>query len=191
MMQKDKETMTLEKPLGSVLTASHFSPPALRENPSGSLRESASPPSTLPKPTTSSGHSKADKAQLSLCLSQVCILQRQYGKTEAELETLVEGFCWALDAYEMSQILDAIKRYVLERPEIPTPSEIVSRILVTKEQEDLIKAQNLSRIWFQLEDAEKACDKRRMRFLGELFTPENREWLKNWEKTHKAIRRVL
>jgi hypothetical protein len=76
-------------------------------------------PNTGPKP-----HSKMDKARLSQALSRICALQQQFGKTAAELETLVEGFCWILSDYTMDAILGAIAQFVKKKPQIPTPSDI-------------------------------------------------------------------
>lgn len=55
-------------------------------------------------------------------------MQKQYGKTAAELETLVEGFCWALEGYEIDEILNAMRQYVARKNDIPTPSDILNII---------------------------------------------------------------
>lgn len=85
----------------------------------GLQKETASPQNTDPRP-----HSPEDKARLSQALSRICALQHQYGKTEAELETLVEGFCWALSMYTMDVILGGIKQFVLKKSDIPAPADI-------------------------------------------------------------------
>lgn len=57
-------------------------------------------------------------------LSQVCALQKQYGKTQAELETLVEGFHWLLSDYHIADIKTAFREYMLEHSDIPAPADI-------------------------------------------------------------------
>lgn len=57
-------------------------------------------------------------------LATVCELQRQYSKTAAELETLVEGFCWALSGYPIKTIIDAIGVHIRLSATIPTPADI-------------------------------------------------------------------
>lgn len=68
------------------------------------------------------------KSTLAVLLSQVCILQRQYGKTKAELEGLVDGMLWALDDIEVVDITSAVREFVRENPNIPTPSDIIALI---------------------------------------------------------------
>lgn len=72
--------------------------------------------------------SASDKQRLALALSRVCALQRQYGKTDAELETLVEGFCWVLGDYSMGLILAGIAEFVKRSNEIPTPADIANLV---------------------------------------------------------------
>jgi hypothetical protein len=57
-------------------------------------------------------------------LGRVCALQKQYGRTDAELQTLVEGFCWILSDYPMDSILMALKHYVMTKADIPTPADL-------------------------------------------------------------------
>lgn len=61
-------------------------------------------------------------------LAKVCALQKQYGKTQAELETLVEGYFWALGDYGIETILAAIKQYIRLNPDIPSPADIINLI---------------------------------------------------------------
>ncbi|UEM08086.1 hypothetical protein JL101_035405 (plasmid) [Skermanella rosea] len=63
-------------------------------------------------------------------MGHVCALQKQYGKTGAELEVLVEGFCWVLQGYAMDVILDALRQYVAVpgNSDIPAPSDIIAII---------------------------------------------------------------
>jgi hypothetical protein len=86
---------------------------------SGSVKATGSPQNTA-----TPQHSNQDKARLAEALARICALQRQYGKTEAELKVLVEGFCWALSEYHMDSILQAIKQYIKTRPDIPAPADI-------------------------------------------------------------------
>lgn len=69
-----------------------------------------------------------NKAQLAEILSQLCALQKQYGKTQAELETLVEGFSWALADYAMPEIIKAMRKYVLTASDIPAPADVIKII---------------------------------------------------------------
>lgn len=57
-------------------------------------------------------------------LANVCALQGQYGKTVAELETLVEGFCWVLGGYPVDDIIAAIGQHIRQRRDIPKPADI-------------------------------------------------------------------
>jgi len=73
-------------------------------------------------------HSPEDKARLTLALGQVCELQKQYGKTSANLETLVNGFLWVLADYPIAEILSALAQYVKRHSDIPAPADIVNII---------------------------------------------------------------
>lgn len=64
------------------------------------------------------------KANLAAVLGRVCALQRQYGKGAAELQTLTEGFAWALRGYPVEKVIDAMGQFILQSPNIPTPFEI-------------------------------------------------------------------
>lgn len=75
-----------------------------------------------------------EKAQLAELLSQCCALQKQYGKTPAELETLVEGFSWALADYTMQQIITAMREYVRNASDIPAPADIIKIIEAEREK---------------------------------------------------------
>lgn len=55
-------------------------------------------------------------------------MQKQYGKTPAELEILVEGFSWVLAGYTMPKILAAIREYITHNSDIPAPADIVKII---------------------------------------------------------------
>jgi len=51
-------------------------------------------------------------------------LQKQYGKTEAEIQVLVEGFCWILADYPMEKIIEAMRHYCTKANDIPAPADI-------------------------------------------------------------------
>jgi hypothetical protein len=78
----------------------------------------------LPMNTKGNSWQDQDKVKLNRALAQVCALQRQYGKSPSELSTLVEGFAWALSPYPIAKVIEAIGKYILMRPDIPTPSDI-------------------------------------------------------------------
>lgn len=80
--------------------------------------------SLLPNTAEKRNWSASEKEGLSQVMSRVCALQRQYGKSPAELKTLVEGFAWVLGRYSMDQVISGIARYIEDNPNIPTPSEI-------------------------------------------------------------------
>lgn len=60
-------------------------------------------------------------------------MQKQYGKTAEELETLVDGFAWALDGYEMPDIMAAFGIYIRKKSDIPAPADIIK--IMEKEKE--------------------------------------------------------
>lgn len=62
-------------------------------------------------------------------------MQKAYGKTPSELETLVEGFSWALADYTMQNIIKAMREYVLNNSDIPAPSDII-KIIKDHEKKD-------------------------------------------------------
>ncbi len=66
----------------------------------------------------------SDKELLAITLSRVCALQGQYGKTPAELETLVEGFVWVLGHHPIQSIIDAIGQHIRKSRDIPAPADI-------------------------------------------------------------------
>lgn len=102
------------------------------------------------------------KMQLAEILSQICALQKNYGKTQTELETLVEGFSWALAGYSMRQIIPAMRKYVLNNSDIPSPSDII-RIIEKPNEPEVLE--------FSLERLQTFAAK------GIPLTPEQREKL--------------
>ena len=51
-------------------------------------------------------------------------MQKLYGKTGAEIGTLVEGFCFVLSEYSMIEIIAAIKVYIKRHSDIPAPADL-------------------------------------------------------------------
>ena len=104
------------------------------KNQPGSLRASGSGPSTPPRPSARS------KELLSQLLEKICALQKTYGKTQAELETLVEGFSWALAGYSMDEINRGFQRYVVSHNDIPAPADIIKIIADFRLYDDVTPA---------------------------------------------------
>lgn len=51
-------------------------------------------------------------------------MQKAYGKTQAELGTLVDGYVWILGDYEADLVFSAMREAVKRSSEIPTPADI-------------------------------------------------------------------
>jgi len=113
----------------------------------------------------SSAQKQQDKMQLTMALAQVCELQKQYGKTAANLETLVEGFMWLLDGTPMDKVLDAMKTYMLSHNDIPTPSDLLK--IINPPEEPLSKA-----VFIALCQAKER---------GEYLTPTERKYMRDYE----------
>ena len=73
------------------------------------------------------------KQQLAELLGQTCALQKAYGKTAEELETLVEGFSWALAEYPIDEITLAMAHYIKTASDIPAPADIIKIIERSRE----------------------------------------------------------
>ena len=93
----------------------------------GNLRENGFLPSTQQRPNSK------NKQQLAIIISQACALQKQYGKSQEELEILVEGFNWVLADYPIEKILEAFRIYIRNFNDIPAPSDIL-KIIERKEK---------------------------------------------------------
>lgn len=63
-------------------------------------------------------------------------MQKAYGKTPDELETLVEGFAWALADYHMPKIMEAFKEYIKNHSDIPAPADIIK--IITRQKNYVI-----------------------------------------------------
>lgn len=69
-------------------------------------------------------HSEHEIFQITGVISQVCDIQKTYGKIPGDLKTLVKGFLWILSDYPMPEIIRGIREYVLENSDIPAPADI-------------------------------------------------------------------
>jgi hypothetical protein len=65
-----------------------------------------------------------DKRGLAETIGRVFDLQKQFGKTTAQLENIVAGFCWALQDYPLPKVIEGIRTYIKLKPDIPTPADI-------------------------------------------------------------------
>lgn len=65
-----------------------------------------------------------EKSQLAVVIGQVFDMQKQYGKTTGQLETLIKGFCWALSQYPAAQVIEGFQKYVITKSDMPTPCDI-------------------------------------------------------------------
>jgi hypothetical protein len=86
-----------------------------------------------------------NKQQLAELLSQTCALQKAYGKTQAELETLVEGFSWALAEYRMPEIIRGMREYILTHSDIPAPADII-KIIDAKRHAEAVQKPSIERL---------------------------------------------
>lgn len=62
------------------------------------------------------------------------MLQKAYGKTKNELETLVEGFAWALEGHDIEDITQAMRIYIKRQSDIPAPHDIIKIIAEEKKR---------------------------------------------------------
>jgi len=69
-----------------------------------------------------------DQAALALVLGQIFDMQKQFGKHTGQLENIINGFCWALKAYPVQTVVDALAEYIRLHSDMPTPSDIVKII---------------------------------------------------------------
>lgn len=54
--------------------------------------------------------------------------QKQFGKNSDQIENMVKFFCWSMRKYPVEKVLEGIGQYVLQKSDIPTPSDIVNII---------------------------------------------------------------
>lgn len=104
--------------------------------------------------------------QLIMTLSQVCRLQHQYGKTEAELKTIVDGFVTFLGHYPFAVIMQALKKFVLTHRDIPAPSDIEAIINPPEPRPDMAVFLSLQK---QSRD-------------GAYLTPDERDYMRKCER---------
>lgn len=65
-----------------------------------------------------------DAASLAVVIGRVFDLQKQYGKTPAQLESIVAGFLWALAPYDPTAVIAAFGVYILSHSDMPSPFDI-------------------------------------------------------------------
>lgn len=74
-----------------------------------------------------------------MILSQCCALQKVYGKTNNEIETLVEGFNLIIGEKEsLDDIKTAFMQYMRENSDIPAPSDIVKILKLIRHKKGII-----------------------------------------------------
>lgn len=69
-----------------------------------------------------------DVTQLANALGACLLVQRTYGKQGADIDKITKIFLRVLSDYEPSAVIAAIKRWLQESPEFPTPSDIVKML---------------------------------------------------------------
>jgi hypothetical protein len=86
-------------------------------------------PTSLPTLSKESGLARkswtpVDRINVAAALGKVFDIQKQFGKTPAQLKTIIEGFCWALQRYPADRVVWALGEYLLFRSDMPTPFDI-------------------------------------------------------------------
>ena len=93
---------------------------------------SVSQPSTLPslpqKPPAQLLATPQGMEWLARAIAQCCALQKAYGKTPAEVETLVDGFAMVLGEYPLEDVQQGFREYLKRNSTIPAPADIVNII---------------------------------------------------------------
>jgi hypothetical protein len=97
-------------------------------------------------------------------------LQKQYGKTEAEIQILVEGFCWILADYPMEKIIEAMRNYCTKENDIPAPADIRNII-------DPPPVPMSAAVYVSL---------KKRSFQGELMYGPNLEYIRRFESIERA-----
>ena len=69
-----------------------------------------------------------DVVSLSKALAACQLVQRTYGKQAGDLDKVAKIFARVLAEYDPQQVIEAIKRWLQESPEFPTPSDIVKML---------------------------------------------------------------
>jgi len=99
----------------------------------GNQKQIVSGQSYSPKPSVKS------RLHLNELLGKVCILQKQYGKSQAELEVLVEGFSSALMGFEEQEINQAFGEYIKTKSDIPAPADILTILKEMQKYRDVVQ----------------------------------------------------
>lgn len=68
--------------------------------------------------------SQQGRKWLAMAISQSLVMLNTFGKTQAETETLVEGFIWILGDMPLSAVQDAFKQHISRSSTLPTPADI-------------------------------------------------------------------
>jgi len=55
-------------------------------------------------------------------------LQRTYGRSVADVQVIAKGFMKILSDYKPDEVVKGIRSWILQSPELPTPSDIVKII---------------------------------------------------------------
>lgn len=69
-----------------------------------------------------------EKKSLAIIIGRVFDLQKQFGKQTTQLETIVEGFLWAMEGYPPADVVRGFAEYIRRHSDMPTPSDIVKII---------------------------------------------------------------
>ena len=98
---------------------------------------------------------------------------------------MVEGFSWALSEFEVPQIMAAIREFVLNSPEIPTPSEIraIAMNMRTPEQVNAARAASLQSVRDEIDQRHREGQPVPA-YLHDILTPDKRAWLEEYERKH-------
>lgn len=83
--------------------------------------------------------------QFTFCLSQSCVMLKQYGKTPAELKSLRDGFLYFLREFLVIEIMQALEVHVTNNDEIPTPKQLKDAIIARRESV-MTRAEYLARL---------------------------------------------
>ena len=129
-----------------------------------------SPPRTPSRPAGSERPAEEQRTLLA-AISKLCALQKQYGKTAAELETLLDGYLWLLDDLPTPTILGAMREYANRHNDIPTPADI--RNVVHPPQPPLSAA-----VYVDI--------RRRMREVNQFIMPEEKAYVRAFEEQEMA-----
>jgi len=83
-------------------------------------------------PNTEVVYQPEEVNQLASALGACLLVQRTYGKQGADIDKITKIFLRVLSDYEPKAVIQAIKRWLQESPEFPTPSDIVKMLNPTQ-----------------------------------------------------------